>query len=241
MTEGIGDRFQKETKYYRGQMPGGYLDWSSKPQLYKVYPNSTRIELDPPLEPSMSLNEALERRRSIRQFSEKPLTLQQASHLLWACTGIQRKERGYELRTAPSAGALYPIETYAIINRVENLEKGVYHYGIRDHILEVLEIGDFRRKITQAALDQRMCSECAIIFVWTAIFSRSKWKYNQRAYRYIYLDAGHIAENLALAAVSLGLGSCHVGALFDDEVNAIVDVDGNEESAIYLTVVGYPL
>jgi SagB-type dehydrogenase family enzyme len=80
----------------------------------------------------------------------------------------------------------------------------------------------------------------AAIFVWTAIFARSKWKYRQRAYRYVYLDAGHIAQNLALSATSLGLGSCQVGAFYDDEVNKIVGVNGAEESAIYLSVIGYP-
>jgi SagB-type dehydrogenase family enzyme len=85
-----------------------------------------------------------------------------------------------------------------------------------------------------------MCLEAAAVFIWTAIFDRSKWKYEQRAYRYVYLDAGHIAENLALAATGIGLGTCQIGALFDDEVNRIVGVDGTEESVIYMSVVGYP-
>ena len=83
-----------------------------------------------------------------------------------------------------------------------------------------------------------MCVESAVVFIWTSIFQRMKWKYGQRAYRYVYLDAGHIAENLALTATSLGLGSCQIGALFDDEVNEIIDVDGAEESVIYMSVVG---
>jgi SagB-type dehydrogenase family enzyme len=86
-----------------------------------------------------------------------------------------------------------------------------------------------------------MCRDAPGAFVWTAIFERSKWKYKQRAYRYVYLDAGHIAQNLALAATSIGLGSCQIGAIFDDEVNAIIGVDGINESAIYLSVVGHPM
>jgi SagB-type dehydrogenase family enzyme len=85
-----------------------------------------------------------------------------------------------------------------------------------------------------------MCADAAVVFIWTAIFRRSKWKYSQRAYRYIYLDAGHIAENLALAAASITCGSCQVGAFFDDEINSIVDTDGTEESSICLSVVGHP-
>jgi SagB-type dehydrogenase family enzyme len=85
-----------------------------------------------------------------------------------------------------------------------------------------------------------MCATAAVVFVWSAVFERCKWKYGQRAYRYIYLDAGHVAENLALAAVSLNLGTCEIGALYDDQVNAIVGIDGVEESTICMAVVGAP-
>lgn len=241
MKEGIGDKFQKETKYYPQKMTGGYLDRSRKPDVYKVYPDSKKITLPPFESAPLPLDEVLKKRKSVRRFSQQPVTLPQLSYLLWASTGIQRKEWGHEFRTAPSAGALYPIETYVVVNNVEGLPRGVYHYNIKDHHLEELKQGDFRRAITNAALGQDMCLECAVVFVWTAVFYRMKWKYKQRAYRYIYLDAGHIAQNFALASVSLGLGSCQIGAIFDDEVNALVDVDGTEESAIYVSVVGYPL
>ena len=104
--------------------------------------------------------------------------------------------------------------------------------------MELLKEGDYAAHTAQAALRQRMCADAPVVFIWTAIFERMKWKYHQRAYRYIYLDAGHIAENLALSATSLELGSCQIGALYDDEVNQIIDVDGTEESVIYMSVVG---
>jgi len=88
-------------------------------------------------------------------------------------------------------------------------------------------------------LDQEMCADASVVFIWAAIFKRSKWKYSQRAYRYIYLDAGHISQNLALATVSINCGACQVGAFFDDEINSIVAIDGNEESSICLSVVGH--
>ncbi len=94
--------------------------------------------------------------------------------------------------------------------------------------------------MARAALDQGMAAEANAVFAWTALFERSKWKYRQRAFRYVYLDAGHIAQNLALAAVSLGLGSCQIAALYDDEVNSLLGVDGTEESILYLSVVGHP-
>ena len=234
-----GDEFQKESKCKRGNL-GAPLDWSNKPEIYKTYPSKKQIQLPlPSQEQALPFVEILKRRRSIRSYSSEPLKIAELSFLLWACTGIQRTQRGHEFRTAPSAGALYPIETYLVINNVEGLDEGLYHYNIAAHALEELKIGAHGVEIAQAALDQEICAEAPVVFVWSAIFNRSKWKYKQRAYRYVYLDAGHIVENLALSATSVGLGSCQIGAFFDDEVNRIIEVDGVEESAIYLSVVGH--
>jgi SagB-type dehydrogenase family enzyme len=239
MNSGIGDKFQKETKYSRFSLGKGGLDWRNQPDLYKKYPNSKKIKLDSQKNLLKdSLDNVLKNRRSIRNFSEKPVTKDQLSILLWASTGIQREEHGYAFRTAPSAGALYPIETYIVVNKVKNVPNGIYHYLIKDHTLEELKTGDFGDDITHAALEQKMCKYASIVFIWTSVFNRSKWKYGERAYRYIYLDAGHIAENLALASTSLGLGSCQIAALYDDEVNELIGVDGTKESVIYMSVVG---
>jgi SagB-type dehydrogenase family enzyme len=239
--EGIGDRFQLQTKYDPQKMPGHRLDWSAKPDLYKEYPQAEKIEL-PAFEPSkaMSLDKTLWQRKSIRNYQDRPISKGQLAYLLWASTGIQRLEDGYEFRTAPSAGALYPIETYVVANNVKALEPGVYHYAIRSHQLELLQQRELRQQIAAAALGQGMCAIASAVFIWTAVFERCKWKYGQRAYRYIYLDAGHIAENLALAAVSLNLGTCEIGALYDDHVNAIIGVDGTEESTICMATIGIP-
>jgi len=239
--DGVGDRFQKETKYDPGKMPGHKLDWEAKPDLYKEYPQAQKIEL-PAFEPArtMSLDQTLRQRKSIRNFQAGPISMGQLAYLLWASTGIQRIEQGYEFRTSPSAGALYPIETYVVANNVKSLESGVYHYAIGAHQLEQLKQRDLRQQIAAAALGQGMCATAATVFIWTAIFERCKWKYGQRAYRYVYLDAGHIAENLALAAVSLNLGTCEIGALYDDHVNAIIGIDGTEESTICMAAIGVP-
>jgi SagB-type dehydrogenase family enzyme len=236
-----GDRFQQETKYNPRRMPGHRLDWSAKPDLYKEYPQAEKIEL-PAFEPAkaMSLDKTLRQRKSIRDYQDRAISKGQLAYLLWASTGIQRVEDGYEFRTAPSAGALYPIETYVIVNNVKLLEPGAYHYAIQSHQLELLEQRDLRRQIAAAALGQGMCATAPVVFIWTAIFERCKWKYGQRAYRYIYLDAGHIAENLALTAVSLNLGTCEIGALYDDHVNAIIGIDGTKESTICMATVGIP-
>jgi len=237
----VGDRFQQETKYDLRRMPDHRLDWSAKPDLYKEYPQAEKIVL-PAFEPSqpMSLDKTLRQRKSIRDYQDRPISMGQLAYLLWASTGIQRVEDGYEFRTAPSAGALYPIETYVVANNIKSMEPGVYHYAIQPHQLELLQQRDLRRQIAAAALGQGMCAAAAAVFIWTAVFERCKWKYGQRAYRYIYLDAGHIAENLALAAVSLNLGTCEIGALYDDHVNAIIGIDGTEESTICMATVGIP-
>jgi len=238
---GIGDKFQQETKYEPSRIPRHKLLWDAKPALYKEYPEAQKIEL-PSFDPNqpMSLDQTLKQRKSIRDFRQQPISKEQLSYLLWASTGIQRVEDGFEFRTAPSAGALYPIETYVVVNDVRDVEEGVYHYSIKAHQLEQLKQGEFRQEITAAALGQGMCQRAAVVFVWSAVFERCKWKYGQRAYRYIYLDAGHIAENLALAAVSLNLGSCEVGALYDNQVNAILGIDGTEESVLCMAAVGIP-
>ncbi|MHC4843984.1 MAG: SagB/ThcOx family dehydrogenase [Planctomycetota bacterium] len=235
-----GDIFQQKTKYDPVSIRSHSVDWSSQPSVYKKYPDSEKVELpEPETEKKMSLDKVLKKRKSIRRYSNKPLTLKQLSYLLWASTGIQRAEAGYEFRTAPSAGALYPIETYTIANNVTGLSNGLYHYDIKNHQLEQLQLADFGKTLSAAALGQDFCQTAPIVFLWTAIFQRSKFKYHQRAYRYIYLDAGHIAENMALAAVSLDLGSCQIGAFLDDPINEILELDGTEESILYLSTVGF--
>ena len=241
MEKNIGNDFQAETKYSRNKRLGGNLDWANKPEIYKSYPSSKTIQLPKDLrEATISFSDILQKRRSTRTFSEEPLSMVDLAFLLWASTGIQRIEHGYAFRTAPSAGALYPIETYIAVNNVEDLDKGVYHYNIEKHLLEEIKLGDFGETLAHAALDQEMCVDSAVVFIWTAVFQRSVWKYSQRAYRYVYLDAGHIAQNLALAATSINCGSCHIGAFFDDEINSIMAIDGKEESTICLSVVGHP-
>lgn len=241
MKKEAGDLFQEKTKYSRGKLGGGSYLWHSAPETYKRYPKTPKFELDPPSKDGgMPLWEAINRRRSIRNFSNRPMNKSTLAQLLWASQGITSKAMGFEFRAAPSAGALYPVETYLAIHNVEGMEPGVYHFGVENHELEQLAAGDFREAIASAALDQDMAYSACVVFVWTAVFARSKWKYDQRAYRYAYLDAGHIAQNIALAAVSSSMGSCQIGALYDDEVNSVVGADGEEESVLYMTAVGYP-
>jgi len=238
VSENIGDKFQELTKYRPDESFGDGISWCHEPDFYKKYPEVERISL-PEIKAinEISLFNTLRERRSIRKYSDQPMIISDLSYLLWAATGIQRKEEETH-RTAPSAGALYPIETYIIVNNVVELKSGVYHYDIENHSLEFIREGDFRQDTTNAALEQDSCANAAVVFAFSAIFQRSKWKYRQRAYRYIYLEAGHIAENLGLAVTSLGLGGCHIAAIFDDLMDKILQLDGLQESVLYIMPVG---
>ncbi|MCW4006775.1 MAG: SagB/ThcOx family dehydrogenase [Candidatus Bathyarchaeota archaeon] len=244
MSEGVGDVFQKDTKYVLGQSFRRFLSWSTKPQTYKSYPVEKiplAVDFDVKSRAHMPLSEVIKNRKSIRRFSSKPLSFAELSYLLWASTGIRKQNNPHQFRTAPSAGALYPIETYVAANNIQTLTQGLYHYNIEHNALEQLQTGNFSDALTQAALNQEMCSEAPAVLIWTAVFPRQKWKYQQRAYRYVYIDAGHIAQNLALAATSLELGTCQIGAFYDDQINQLLQVDGTNESTIYLSVTGQPL
>ena len=218
-SESIGDRFQQKTKYHPDRMDRHGLDWAKRPEPHKNYPEPrSRIDLpDPDLSSAPSLWAALSNRRSRRSYdAEKNMPLEMLATLLWATQGITAQHGEFLFRTAPSAGALYPIETYLSVRSVDDLEPGIYHFRPQAFDLELLQKGDHSTDITGAALGQAMVAKAQVTFIWSAMVERSKWKYRQRAYRYIYLDAGHICENLYLAAEAVGLGACAIGALFDE-------------------------
>ena len=241
ISENYGDNFQQKSKYTRDNLPQHYLDWSKKPKTYKIYENPiSKITLPAPeFNETIKFWDILVKRHSTRNFSQEPLYLMDLSLLLFGMEGLTRIFTQFSYRITPSAGGLYPIEIYPVINNVEGLKKGVYHYNIPDHSLELLKEGDFRTEVAEGCLGQRMAYNSAVNFIYTAIIERSKWKYLQRCYRYIYLDCGHIGQNFYLVAEALGLGACTIGAIFDDELNKILDIDGKDETAIYVGVVGH--
>jgi len=240
--EGIGDLYHQETKYRREAMPQGGLHWVHQPSPYKEYPCALKnFPLQTPEQKGgRPLWEVIVKRRSNREFSNRSISFSEFSQLIWATQGVTSREWGFEFRTTPSAGALYPIETYIIANRVEEIPSGLYHYNVKEAKLVLMKEAQLGSAICRAGLGQEMLEEAACVFIWTAIVERSKWKYRERAYRYIYMDAGHIGQNLYLAATALGLGCCTVGAFFDEEVDRLIGVDGREEISIYLGAVGRP-
>lgn len=239
----IGDKFQQETKYDPEKLRAYSLDWSRRPEPYKNYESPLAIIPlpEPDMKTESNLWQLLQGRRSRRDYdAERTLKGELLSALLWATQGITAKYGESLFRTAPSAGGLYPVETYLFLRAVEDFEPGIYHF--RPHVFDVefLKRGDHSRELTEAALGQIIVMRAHCTFIWSAVVERSKWKYRQRAYRYIYLDAGHIAQNLYLASEALGLSVCAIGALFDDKVNSIIGVDGVEETVIYMATVGWP-
>ena len=234
----IGQIFQEKTKYSRSAYGPISSDQPSLDKRPKPLPSPIISLPQPRIDIGPNLWQVLLKRRSIRDYSPIPLSLEELSNLLWATQGITDQSFSSWYRTAPSAGALHPIDTYLVVNRVEGLEAGIYFLHVRDFSLKRKSQGDFSRQIAHAALDQDIAREAAVVFVWVAVIHRSRQKYRQRAYRYIYLDSGHIGQNLYLAATAMGLGCCGIAAFFDDEVNALVEVDGLEETAIYMATLG---
>jgi SagB-type dehydrogenase family enzyme len=165
---------------------------------------------------TQALESLLRQRRSVRDYTDTPLSLHTVSQLLWAAQGITHP-RG--LRTAPSAGALYPLEVYLVAGRVDGLPAGVYHYRPDDHRLKLLHSGDLRDRLAQAAVGQAWLADGSVTIVFAAVYDRTARKYGQRAARYVHVEAGHAAQNLFLQAVALQLGTVVVGA-FDDKAVA---------------------
>ncbi len=185
---------------------------------------------------TMSLEETLQKRRSVRDFLQTPISLAEVSQLLWAAQGVTHAE-GH--RTAPSAGALYPLELYLVVGNVRNLPAGIYRYARRMHRLEPFRSGHFLANISAAALHQTWIEDSAVILIFAAIESRTIGKYGARGIRYIHMEAGHAAQNVLIQAVALGLGGTPVGA-FDDELAAQTMGLPREEKVLYLLPIGKP-
>lgn len=205
--------------------------------LSLLIPDRTeRIKLpEPSYASNLSVEEALSKRRSIRDYSGESLTVEEVSQLLWAAQGITSPGGG---RTAPSAGALYPLELYLVVGDVESIDKGVYRYiPGEEHNMEKVKDGDVRAELAEAALGQECVKDAAIDIVFTAVYARTTWKYGERGIRYVHIEAGHAAQNVYLQAVSLDLGTVVIGAFIDSEVKKIVSA-GEQEEPLYIMPVG---
>ncbi len=184
----------------------------------------------------MSLEAAIQARRSMREFTDEPLSLDEVGQLLWAAQGITSPQGA---RAAPSAGGTYPLEIYVAVGRVTELEPGIYRYRPAGHDLELVAAGDVRALLAEASLDQAWVAEGAIDVVIAAAYARTTEKYGERGIRYVHLEAGHAAENLCLQATALGLAAVTVGAFSDEELAAAVQMS-NKHEPLYVVPVGRP-
>jgi SagB-type dehydrogenase family enzyme len=236
-----------------------WLDWAAgkydtdqkngvpRPPQEKLYPEDAElVDLIPAGELTVgdaSVREVLARRRSRRSFSSEPLSLEELSYLLWATQGVSKiistPAGPMALRTAPSGGARHPFETYIFINRVDGVSAGLYRYLPLEHkLLFIYSESALARKVVDACCGQPFAADAAALFVWTAIPYRTEWRYSVLSSKIIALDAGHLCENLYLAAESIGAGTCAIGAYFQEEMDELLGVDGEEEFTVYAAPVG---
>lgn len=191
--------------------------------------DAEEIKLPPPeLKGKVSLEEVLSLRRSIREYQNKELTLEQIGQLLWAANGKNKFRR-----TVPSAGALYPMEVYAVY------KEGVYHYQTNNHSLKLVKKGDVRADLAKAALGQEWVRLAPLSIVITGNYEKCARRYRERAERYVHIEAGHIGQNIYLQAVTLGLGTVAVGAFYDEEVKKVLKLP-EKETPLYIFPIGYP-
>ena len=189
---------------------------------------------EPTYDGSVSVEHALRHRRSVRHYKNEPLTLSEISQLLWAAQGFTT-ESGF--RTAPSAGALFPLEVYVAAGNVTDRPAGIYKYNYRDHTIFQSVGEDKRKELSQAALNQRSIATAPAVFLFCAVFERVTRTYGERGHRYVFMEIGHAAQNLCLQAVALGMGTVVIGAFRDDEVKVIAHL-AEDEQPTYIIPVG---
>ncbi|MGB9720003.1 MAG: SagB/ThcOx family dehydrogenase [bacterium] len=187
------------------------------------------IDLPEPQFTNASLENCIQRRRSIRNFQNKELAIEQISNLLWSAQGIT--DSVMEFRAVPSAGATYPLEIFLA------KKDGLFRYIVDGHKLKKEQDVDLRRDIARAALNQMFIADAGVVIIITAVYKRTAWRYGEKAYRYINNEVGHCAQNIHLEAVALGLGSVPIGAFNDEKIKKLLKLE--EEEPLYIVPVGY--
>ena len=190
----------------------------------------------------MPLRQVIAQRTSKRTYTDRPLTLEELSFLCWATQGVRAVEKTNDgiitRRTVPSGGARHPFETYLLVSRVDGIEPGLYRYLPLEHKLLPMDRKVTAAQIAEACCGQSFVGEGAVIFIWSVIPYRMEWRYTTRAAKTIALDAGHVCQNLYLAAESIGAGTCAIAAYYQDEMDKLLGMDGEEEFVIYAAPVG---
>jgi len=243
MSDSIGRVFMLKTRPQELQ-PSAQSRGVRQPPLELPYPPEAKlINLPEPQEVhglAMDVRTAIEKRQSLRHYKPEPLPIEELSYLLWCTQGVKQvSPRQYTLRTVPSAGARHAFETYVLVNRIEDLHPGLYRYIALQHaLLEITTSTQIAEEIAHACFGQEMPRTSAVTFIWAAVVERMNWRYGERGYRYLHLDAGHVCQNLYLAAENIGCGVCAIAAFDDDRLNDVLNLDGESIFAIYLGSLG---
>lgn len=207
---------------------------------YKRYPGAERLPLPRPEPLALSLETAIRKRRSIRQFSERAVTLAELSKLLQLSSGVTEIDE-IPRRAAPSGGGLYPVETYALTLGVDGVPPALWHYAALEHELEHVRplagIDDLRSFFPPGLLS----GGPRLVLAFSVVFARTQLKYIERGYRFGLLEAGHIAQNAVLTATALGLGTLCVGGFWDDPFNRLLGLDSEREAVVYAVMLGHAL
>ncbi|HZW49743.1 MAG TPA: SagB/ThcOx family dehydrogenase [Bacillota bacterium] len=240
----IGPAFMEYTKYQYQLEPTDQTKLLPQPELTDAAPvDKPLFDLPDPksvVVNRIDLSEAINSRVSVRKYAKKPLTLAELSYLLWSTQGIKQiTSRPATLRTVPSAGSRHSFETYLLINNVESLQPGLYQYAALDHKLIQLSVSEtLAEDLTKVCSRQVMVKNSAVTFFWAAEIYRNVWRYAERSFRYIHLDAGHVCQNLYLACEAIESGCCAIAAFDDDALSAILGIDGVSRLPVYLATVG---
>jgi len=243
MENNIGKEFMEMTKYKNlgvypqkqgVPMPPIELPVDSSQELIDL-PSGKDLQIE-----NFDFVNLVEKRKSLRKYADEPITLEELAYLLWGTQGVKTvTDRPVSFRTVPSAGSRHPFETYMLVNQVSGLEPGLYRYLALSHQLARMNGFDgIREDLTSACLKQKHVYNAAVTFSWVAIPERTTWRYGNRGFRYIHLDAGHVCQNLYLLAESIDCGVCAIAAFDDDMANNALHLDGENQFVIYLASLG---
>ena len=240
---GIGKEFIRKTRYHFLGPSEQDRGVPQPPLELEAETDAAMIALPAPSSlaiPRQDLQEAIERRRSLRRYARTPLSVEELSFLLWCTQGIRQVVPGSAtFRTVPSAGARHAIKTYLLVNNVQGVPEGLYRFSALKHALvETSREPGLADQFTAACLGQPFVKSSAVTFAWAAVVRRMRWRYGERGYRYLLLDAGHICQNLYLAAEAVQCGVCAIAAFADEAVDRLLGFDGEEQFTLYLATVG---
>ena len=240
---GQGQDFMNKTKYENleksdqiKKLPQPPLEiTAAKERVIHDLPDPLKVKVN-----KVDLSDVINNRVSVRAYSDEALTLDELSYVLWSTQGVKEvTTRPATLRTVPSAGARHCFETYVLVNRVDGLKPGLYRFLAINHKLQEVDLSeDIAEKVTQGCFNQRFVLNSAITLVLTVDRYRMMWRYTERGYRYMHLDAGHVMQNLYLCAEAIDSGVCAIAAFYDDQINETLGLDGVDQFTVYVGTLG---